>query len=99
MEIFISLRYNFLMNLIVYTIHLLFTVFSLMLMIRILGSWFPRFQRSSFFYFIAHYTDPYLNVFRRFIPPIGGVLDLSPILGFFVLQFLERLLTRLVLFL
>ena len=29
-------------------------------------------------------TDPYLNVFRRFIPPLGGggfALDLSPILG------------------
>ncbi|MDN3509623.1 MAG: YggT family protein [Candidatus Neptunochlamydia sp.] len=85
------------MGYVIYTIRLLFTVYSLMLVIRIFGSWFPSFQQSSFFRFFAHYTDPYLNIFRRFIPPIGGVLDLSPILGFFVLQFLEWILIRLLL--
>ena len=74
---------------VIYTIRLLFTV----------GSWFQSFQQTSFFRFIAHYTDPYLNIFRRFIPPIGGILDLSPILGFFVLQFLEWAMTRLLLML
>lgn len=84
---------------VIYTIRLLFTVYSLMLIIRIFGSWFQSFQQTSFFRFIAHYTDPYLNIFRRFIPPIGGILDLSPILGFFVLQFLEWAMTRLLLML
>lgn len=79
---------------VIYTMRLLFTVYSLMLIIRIFGSWLSSFQQSSFFRFIAHYTDPYLNIFRRFIPPIGGVLDLSPIFGFFLLQVLEWILTR-----
>ncbi|NRA90585.1 MAG: YggT family protein [Simkaniaceae bacterium] len=78
-------------------VRLLFTVYMLMLVVRIFGSWFPSFQNSSFFRFLSHYTDPYLNIFRRFIPPIGGVLDLSPILGFFALQFLQYLVTRLLL--
>ena len=82
------------MGYLTWTIHLLFTVYSLMLIIRILGSWFYNFQQTSFFIFISHYTDPYLQFFRRFIPPIGGMLDLSPVLGFFVLQFLEWVLTR-----
>jgi YggT family protein len=30
--------------------------------------------------------DPYLNIFRGIIPPIGGTLDLSPILAFLVLN-------------
>ena len=30
--------------------------------------------------------DPYLNLFRGIIPPIGGTLDLSPILAFIVLD-------------
>ncbi|MDJ0652261.1 MAG: YggT family protein [Simkaniaceae bacterium] len=83
------------MSYVIYTVHLLFTVYSLMLIIRIFGSWFPSFQQSSFFRFIAHYTDPYLNIFRRFIPPIGGVLDVSPVFGFLVLRVLERILSRL----
>ncbi len=34
--------------------------------------------------FVKETTDPYLNLFRRFLPPIGGggfALDLSPMLG------------------
>lgn len=87
------------MGYVIYAIKLLFTVYSLMLIIRIFGSWFPSFQNTSFFRFLAHYTDPYLNIFRRFIPPIGGVLDLSPILGFFLLQILQSLVIRLLLML
>jgi YggT family protein len=30
--------------------------------------------------------DPYLNIFRGIIPPLGGTLDLSPILAFIVLN-------------
>ena len=44
---------------------------------------------------VASCTDPYLNLFRRLIPPIGGALDLSPLLGFFGLRFAEYLLFRL----
>ncbi len=31
-------------------------------------------------------TDPYLSLFRGIIPPLGGTLDLSPILAFVVLN-------------
>ena len=34
--------------------------------------------------FVTETTDPYLNLFRRFLPPIGGggfALDLSPMVG------------------
>ncbi|MGE0198416.1 MAG: YggT family protein [Simkaniaceae bacterium] len=81
----------------VYIIRLVFTVYSLLIVIRIFGSWFPNLQHSRFMHFIAHYTDPYLNIFRRFIPPIGGVLDLSPLIGFFVLQLAQKLLLMLIL--
>ncbi len=85
------------MGYVISAVHLLFTVYSLMLIVRIFGSWFPSFQQSAFFRFLSHYTDPYLNIFRRFIPPIGGILDLSPIIGFFMLQVLEYLVTKLLL--
>ena len=31
-------------------------------------------------------VDPYLNLFRGIIPPIGGTIDLSPILAFVLLD-------------
>ena len=73
------------------TIHLFFLCYMILLIGRILGSWLPKLQHTSIMRFIAHYTDPYLHIFRRFIPPIGGVLDLSPLIGFFVLRIGEKI--------
>lgn len=73
-------------------VHLLFVSYTILLFLRILSSWFPlEWQRHRLVRFLAFYTDPFLNVFRRFIPPIGGVLDLSPILAFLALKFLEMI--------
>ena len=38
---------------------------------------------------IGKIVEPYLNVFRKVIPPISGV-DLSPIIALFVLNLVER---------
>jgi uncharacterized protein YggT (Ycf19 family) len=35
--------------------------------------------------FLSETVEPYLNIFRRFIPPIGP-LDISPIVAILVLQ-------------
>ena len=35
---------------------------------------------------LATICDPYLNLFRGIIPPLGGTIDLSPILAFVVLD-------------
>ena len=73
-------------------IHWLFGLYTLMIAVRIIGSWFPRFSQNTIMRFLRFYTDPYLNLFRRFIPPIGGVFDLTPLLAFFGLQILEKCL-------
>ena len=66
----------------------LFRVFLIMLFVRILGSWVPELNRYRFMQFITFYTDPYLNFFRRFIPPLG-MIDISPIFAFLALNVLE----------
>jgi len=40
--------------------------------------------------FLDQTVSPYLNVFRRFIPPIG-MFDISPIVAIFVLQIVSRI--------
>lgn len=62
-----------------------------MLFARIIGSWFPALQASVPMRFVMYYTEPYLKVFRRFIPPLG-MFDLSPLVAFFALQVLEHLI-------
>ena len=77
-------------------IHYAFFTYMIMIGVRIIASWFPSTHGQAWLRWVASLTDPYLNIFRRFIPPIGGVLDLSPMLGYLVLQMVETLITRLV---
>jgi YggT family protein len=75
-----------------YAIRLCFVTYTLLLVLRIAGSWFPSLSHTQFMRFIAHYTDPYLNLFRRFLPPLWGVLDLSPLLAYLLLQMAQHFL-------
>lgn len=65
-------------------------IYFVLLIIRILLSWFPSVDWSSVpFSIVSQLTDPYLNIFRSIIPPLGG-MDFSPILAIFLLQFLQQ---------
>ncbi|PAF22074.1 hypothetical protein CHH49_05500 [Terribacillus saccharophilus] len=65
-----------------------FTVYSFALIIYILMSWFPGARQSAFGEMLGRICEPYLDVFRRFIPPLG-MIDLSPIVGIIVLRLAE----------
>lgn len=69
-------------------VDILFQVYFLLILARILGSWIPELQNSKAMAFISYYTDPYLNLFRRIIPPLG-MIDISTIIAVFFLWVLE----------
>jgi YggT family protein len=76
----------------------LFSVYFVLILLNILLSWIPRIPYNRALYgvidFINDVTNPYLNLFRRFIPPLGGggfALDLSPILGLILLGLVRGL--------
>jgi YggT family protein len=67
-------------------------VYLVLIFIRIIMSWIPRIPYNrglaAVLNFVTDVTDPYLNLFRRFLPPVRigpGALDLSPIVATFVL--------------
>ena len=67
-------------------------IYSLVLIVRVLLSWFPNIDWSNpVLSTVSLITDPYLNAFRGLIPPLGG-LDLSAILAFFALSLMQQLL-------
>lgn len=69
-------------------------IYLILIFIRILLTWFPTIEwMNQVAAFLSPITDPYLNVFRSFIPPIGG-LDLSPILAIIVLQAVAGMFAR-----
>lgn len=67
-----------------------FQAFYWLMIAYILMSWIPSLRNSSFGGLIAKVVEPYLSIFRKVIPPIGG-LDLSPILAFFAYRFLSSM--------
>lgn len=75
-----------------------FYVYSLLIIAYILSSLFFAFGgrlpysrwSSAILGFLRDVCEPYLSIFRRFIPPIGP-LDLSPLIGILLLQFVGRL--------
>jgi YggT family protein len=76
----------------------LFLVYLVLILLRILLSWVqqarPLPYRPSLravVRFIEETTDPYLNLFRRLLPPLGP-FDLSPILAILVLALAQGLI-------
>ncbi|MGD1850203.1 MAG: YggT family protein [Cyanophyceae cyanobacterium] len=68
------------------------SIYTVILIIRILLSWFPNINWfDPPFSILTQLTDPYLNLFRSFIPPLGG-LDLSPMAAILVLQLVSGLI-------
>ncbi|MEM8602353.1 MAG: YggT family protein [Cyanobacteria bacterium P01_H01_bin.121] len=69
-------------------------IYSVLLIIRIILTWFPTIDwYSQPFAFLSQMTDPYLNIFRSIIPPLGG-LDFSPMLAIILLQVVSSILSE-----
>ncbi len=69
------------------TIDLLGSIYSYMIIGYVLLSWLPNVRDSFIGEWLGKLVEPYLSVFRRFIPPIGGMIDLSPIIALIALRF------------
>lgn len=66
-----------------------FDIYWFMLIGYIFMSWVPAAQSSAIGRFLHNVCEPYLGFFRKFIPPLG-MIDISPIVGLFVLRFIEQ---------
>lgn len=82
----------------------LFLVYIILIFLNILISWVPRMPYNPWLRavldFVTETTNPYLNLFRRVIPPLGGgagiALDLSPMIGIIVLFVARSLVVALI---
>ena len=83
----------------VYTLAL---VYAVLIFVRILMSWFRLpYSRwlSAFLEFVTEVTDPYLNLWRRFLPMVKigpGAIDLSPMVGTIVLLLVAGIVSGLI---
>ncbi|ALC80983.1 MULTISPECIES: YggT family protein [Bacillus] len=61
------------------------TFYMYAIIIYILLSWFPNARESSFGRILGSICEPYLEPFRKIIPPIA-MIDISPIVAILVLR-------------
>jgi YggT family protein len=80
----------------------LFLVYLILIFARVLLSWIPRLPYNVYLRavvtFIEQTVDPYLNLFRRILPPVGRgfALDLSPIIAIILLLIMQSIVVGLI---
>ncbi len=63
---------------------------GLLLIIPVLTTWFPDLRKWVIVDWVCALFDPIFQAIRAIIPPISGVLDLSPLVVWLALQALRR---------
>ncbi|MBR1777642.1 MAG: YggT family protein [Alphaproteobacteria bacterium] len=90
------------LNALIVPVALLLHYYILVIIAAVILSWLEAFNVlntynrfvSAVCTVIHKLTDPYFNLFRKIVPPAGG-LDFSPLIGLFVLYFLQNFIPQL----
>lgn len=84
------------MNFLRIFVPLLFNLYSLLILARVLLSWVNLSPYHPVVTFIHEVTEPVLKPLRNIIPPIG-MLDISPIAALILLRILESVIMSILL--
>lgn len=68
--------------------------YTMIIFVYVVMSWIPNTTGviGDVYRTLGKLCDPYLNLFRRFIPPIGGMVDITPIFALLALQLVVRII-------
>ena len=72
----------------------IFGIMQIALFLRVLASWFRTSPYRWWIRWSYVLTEPLLRPLRRFIPPVGGMLDLTPLVAYFILVLLSGLVVN-----
>ena len=81
-----------------YLLYSLMNVYSTVIIVYVLMSWIPMNPTgvvADIYRVLGKICDPYLDLFKKLIPPIGGMVDVTPIIALLVLQFGVTFILRL----
>ena len=82
-----------------YLIASLANAYSTIIVVYVLMSWIPMGQTgiiADIYRVLGKICDPFLKLFKKLVPPIGGMLDITPILALVVLQCATTLILRII---
>ena len=84
---------TFILTIIKFVIFML-QIYMYIMIARALISWVNPDPYNPIVQFLRMATDPVLRFIRRYVPPIGGALDLTPMIVVFAIYFIIELLTQ-----
>ncbi|MCL5264212.1 MAG: YggT family protein [Chloroflexi bacterium] len=73
-------------------VDVLFNVLILAILARAILSWFRLGPDNPLIQILYDITEPILSPLRRVIPPLGGMIDITPIIALFLLRFLQQMI-------
>lgn len=75
----------------------LIDLYTIVIIVYVLMSWIPQMRGwvSDLYEVLSKICDPYLDVFKKVIPPVGAI-DFSPIAAILALQLLIYLIRILI---
>jgi YggT family protein len=84
------------MGSVIYGINNIFNLFYFLIILRIFLSWIPNVNWfNQPWKTVREVTDLYLNLFRKIVPPFGGI-DFSPIIAIISLQIIQNVVIYLI---
>jgi YggT family protein len=72
----------------------IFGILQIALFARVISSWFRTSPSRWWVRWSYTLTEPLLRPLRQLIPPVGGMLDLSPLVAYFILTLLSGLVVN-----
>jgi len=72
----------------------LLDIYSWLIIARVIISWVGLSPANPVVRFLQAATDPILTPIQNVIPPLGGVIDISPIIAFIFVQMLRTVIIR-----
>ena len=75
-------------------IHIVLTVYMWLIIIRAILSWVNPDPYNPIVNFLYQVTEPVLYQIRRYLPLRGMAIDISPIIAFVIIIFLDRFLVQ-----
>ena len=70
-------------------------IYNILILARVFASWIIRNPYNRLYHFLLTITEPLLGPISRILPPMMG-LDFSPIIAFFILNLLTKLISSLI---
>jgi len=73
-------------------VNLIFQIINIAIVVRVVLSWIPHNRMNSLIDIIYQITDPILKPIQNVVPPLGGRIDITPMIAMFLIQIIRPII-------